>query len=282
MKNIVKNSLFLLLAIVFLLPSFASASSYYVYDVWGGTYSDAEKTYSNTDDDLMCWAAAASNILYWTGWGNVSSEDFSSADDIFNYYQYYWTDDGGNSAYAWNWWFTGNGVSENSDGWSYVEYSDGGDFYNQRLFSQVFRYSVNTSKIMEDLNRFFNMGYGVTCSLTRDGESGHMVSVWGYEYDEAGNYVGIYVTDSDDDKSSDYADDVLAYYDIVYGTVTSGEDTFYAWFLQDFYGTDSYYVTGLYALALAPEALRAVPVPAGIFLLGSGLIAVSGIRRFRM
>ena len=51
-----------------LFASNASATSYYLWDDWGGTYSDAEKSPTNTDDDLMCWAASAANLLAWTGW----------------------------------------------------------------------------------------------------------------------------------------------------------------------------------------------------------------------
>ena len=59
----------ILCMIVLGLSNSAFSISYFVYDEWGGTFYDAEKSPTNTEDDLMCWAAAASNILTWTGWG---------------------------------------------------------------------------------------------------------------------------------------------------------------------------------------------------------------------
>ncbi len=109
-------------------PVFAS-TTYFIYDAYGGTWSDADKTSSNTDDDLMCWAAAASNVLAWSGWGDTVGD----ADDIFSYFQTYWSDDGGNSYYGWYWWFTGRNLTQGDYyddlGWSQVEKSGGGDFY---------------------------------------------------------------------------------------------------------------------------------------------------------
>ena len=86
-----------------------------VYDAsnWGGTYYDAEKTPPGDSDDEMCWAAAASNVLAWTGWGDVASVDgadlhtINETDAIFKYFQTHWTDEGGWPIDAWAWWFSG-------------------------------------------------------------------------------------------------------------------------------------------------------------------------------
>jgi hypothetical protein len=66
----------------------------------GGTWHDAEKSPTNEEDDLMCWAAAASNILAWTGWGYPSGTSFANEDDMFGYYQDHWTDQGGIMEFA--------------------------------------------------------------------------------------------------------------------------------------------------------------------------------------
>ena len=60
------------------------------------------------EDDLMCWAAAASNVLEWTGWGVVGG--MTNTDEMFQHFQDHWTDLGGSSEYAWNWWFDGTVV----------------------------------------------------------------------------------------------------------------------------------------------------------------------------
>ncbi|MFZ1934681.1 MAG: hypothetical protein WCB27_17350 [Thermoguttaceae bacterium] len=55
----------------------------------------------------MCWAASASNVLTWTGWGNVGAisdqSDQYEADEIFKYFQGHWTDEGSWPTDAWSW-----------------------------------------------------------------------------------------------------------------------------------------------------------------------------------
>ena len=77
-----------------------SSGGAYLRDDW----RDAEKSPTNPDDDWMCWAAAASNILDWAGW-NVPL--FDSAQDMFYTFQNSWTNAGGLMAYGWHWWFDG-------------------------------------------------------------------------------------------------------------------------------------------------------------------------------
>lgn len=54
---------------------------YLLTDHWGGAYADAEKTIPDTDDDLMCWAASASNMLEWSGWGFIGG--MGDTDEMF-------------------------------------------------------------------------------------------------------------------------------------------------------------------------------------------------------
>lgn len=64
-------SLAALLVVLLATIGTANAGSYYLWDDWGGTWADAEKSTDNTEDDEMCWAASSSNVLEWTGWGKV-------------------------------------------------------------------------------------------------------------------------------------------------------------------------------------------------------------------
>jgi hypothetical protein len=98
--------------------------SYMLIDEWGGTWHDAEKSPTNSEDDLMCWAAAASNVLQWTGWGAVLGLD--TADAIFDHFQDHWTDEGGLMEYGWDWWFDGTNPSQGWSGWSQVDVPGGG------------------------------------------------------------------------------------------------------------------------------------------------------------
>ncbi|MGB5157647.1 hypothetical protein [Desulfobacterium sp. N47] len=59
-------------------------ASYFGYQDFGGTWHDANKTGKN--DNFMCWAATASNVIAGAGWGypDGSLEDENA---IFQYYK---------------------------------------------------------------------------------------------------------------------------------------------------------------------------------------------------
>jgi hypothetical protein len=59
------------------------SDEYRVDLAYGGRWCDAEKTRASTRDDLACWAAAAANMLAWTGWGIDAG--FKDEDEILAY-----------------------------------------------------------------------------------------------------------------------------------------------------------------------------------------------------
>lgn len=120
-------------------------------------------------------------------------------------FQDYWTDAGGNAYFGWEWWFDGTNISQGpgwaSQGWSQVE-DNGGGFYTDYDFYDYFLYSSDDASALSTIDLYLHDGYGVTLSVTDGVNIGHAITVWGYEYDEYGNYLGVWVTDSDDDKNS--------------------------------------------------------------------------------
>ena len=72
-------------------------------------FADANKT--GDTDNLMCWAAAASNMLWYSGWGSVANEvsrtNFQSEDDIFNYFKQYFSNERCCIMFGIQWFFTG-------------------------------------------------------------------------------------------------------------------------------------------------------------------------------
>jgi len=253
--------------------STAFATSFYGYEVYGGEWQDAEKTLSNTEDDELCWAAAASNVLDWTGWGgNAPGGNFNNEDDIFGYFQDHWTDEAGSMAYGWDWWFDGTNDSEGQSGWSSVDEPGGGFWDPVYDFNDYFAYTSEQNLTMSAVDFLLRDGYGVTIGVT-PGSGGHAVSVWGYEYGTTTNdYLGIWITDSDDDKSTDSPPDTLRYYDVTYDGVK--------WNLEDFYASDDWYIVEVQALNRYAAA-QPVPEPGTMLLVGIGISGLYGLRRKR-
>ncbi|WDP88776.1 MAG: hypothetical protein HUN04_03115 [Desulfobacter sp.] len=245
----------------------ASASTYYIWDDWGGSWSDAEKSPLSSEDDLMCWAATAANILAWTGWGDVVGD----ADDIFEYYQAHWTDVGGNAYFAWEWWFDGENEMQGESGWSQVDVPGGG-FWAATYSLDDYVFSTFESSVdalaMRNIEYSLTQGYATALGLADGGTGGHSVTCWGYEYDADGNYLGIWITDSDDDKGDETPEDELVYYAV------NSENGL--WYLADFYGTDHWYITEVQGLSSMPAA---VPLPSAMLLFGGGLAMLALAKR---
>ncbi|MBN1588540.1 MAG: proprotein convertase P-domain-containing protein, partial [Pirellulales bacterium] len=226
-----------------------TGASYMLYDHWGGSWSDAEKTPSNYEDDLMCWAATASNVLAWTGWGQVNG--MTNTDEMFGYFQDHWTDRGGLMGYGWDWWFDGTNNSAGWSGWSQVDVAGGG-FYPDEYFYNYYVSSSYDSTAMETIDDYLRDGYGVGLGVYTDTGGGHAITCWGFNYDTNG-YTGIWVSDSDDSKGSDNPTDRLRYYEV--------EHSDGRWYLENFYGYyDTWYIGLVQGLAQNPNG--AVPEPA--------------------
>lgn len=262
--------------------------NYFGYEEWGGTWHDAEKSHSNTDDDLLCWAAAASNIIDWGGWGTTQ---YDSEQNIFGAYQTYWTDEGGSADYAWNWWFDG---SEPSSGWggSTVDKSGGGNYWSDYVYDDYsFANWWSQSLSMEFVDQYLHDGWGVTLGITRPNQSlGHALTVWGYEYDDAGNYNGIWVTDSDDYTTN------LKLLSLTYDATNE-------WWNLSGEGYDNWYIRGVYALNQREDGVdpvdpdepvdpgnpvdpidpvtTPVPEPGTFVLMLSGIFLAWGVKKIR-
>jgi hypothetical protein len=226
------------------------------FDYWGGNWSDAEKSPTNSNDDLLCWAATASNVLAYTGWGNV--DGMSNSDSMFAYYIDHWTDVGGLMDFAWDWWFDGTNGSQGLAGWSQV-YSPGGGFYPNTNFWSYYHEDWTASRSMSAIDQFLRLGCGV--GLAVYGGGAHAITCWGYNYDpeSPSTYYGIWVSDSDDDKNLTSPPDRLRYYDVAYSS------TYSRWYIQNFYGTNNWYIGGVEGLQLIPEPTSMLALMVGLF-----------------
>jgi hypothetical protein len=217
------------------------------YLTFGGNYYDAEKMPKNySQDSLMCWAAAASNVLSYTGWATTS---LFQTDDIFKYYQDHWTNDGGLMEYGWNWWFSGVNPMQGQPDWSQVDVPGGG-FFPTRNFSTYYHHQETTNLALSAIDSYLHSGYGVSAGIYTDSGGGHAITIWGYRYNSSnGAYLGVWITDSDDNKDSNNPPDTLQYYNV---NSSGGR-----WYLQNYYGTsNAWYFGTIQGLAQNPDMVN--------------------------
>jgi hypothetical protein len=248
-----------LAALCVVLPSslvFSADSEFRLDKAYGGRWHDAEKSLSNTEDDLLCWAAAAANVLAWTGWSPDAR--LKNEDEIFQYYCDHWTDDGDGSPHsAWFWWFTGRDIAPGKG--AEVDVPGGGFFRGQAFTADTWSnkpgavYRGLGSGVIRGhpliLKRVLDQGYGVAIQIVHPVPNGkrksHVITLWGYRYDENNPFKGILVTDSDDNKRNKdarQAEDALRYYE-----VTKRDGMW--WFTYD---KEEWKILAAYALARRP------------------------------
>lgn len=210
MKKIVLG-IILILSLV--LSGSLRAEIYFNYEEFGGTWEDSSKDY--VDDRLMCWAGAASNVLYWTGWADFLANE----DEVFDHFVYHWTNLGSWMMAGYKYWFDGTNLYENLYGYAQIDVEGGGNFYPEL---DIYEYAVNRSfwytgdaeQSVPMIIDLLHGGYGVAIAITIQGVPGkdfkkkkrgpkpgppdaHALTVWGYER-KNDKMFDLYVTDTDD------------------------------------------------------------------------------------
>jgi len=251
-------------------------------------------------DSYMCWAAAASNVLRYTGWGFGNNDPLYYPEyDIYHEFLSAFPNSGGYGYTAYEWFFQEHHPS--------LDYSN--------YYVQINRDHNDPDYILENLKRLvsdiyendsYRGNYGVYLSIT-NGFGGHALSVWGYtrSVQEGQLKHFISVTDSDD-----YLDGPTSYEIEKKYSVLSDTDL---WYLKNYAGHEySAYMRRLDALAprfmsihdfnslslikpipntnLTPyyaligqppdgPGIDPIPEPTTMLLFGSGLIGLAGLRR---
>ena len=180
------------------------------------SFIDAEKTGKqyNNGDSLLCWAATASNMLTYTGWTAKADQGFETADDVFDAFVNAFTDSGGAIFYGIGWFFNGVNLFALQDPTATSATDGTGGYLNEYAFDMVSGdVFIDTDPIggMRSLYAHLRAGCGIGLGLTIYSRGsyagGHADTCWGYVADTAypdtdpRYYAGLFITDSDSDKT---------------------------------------------------------------------------------
>jgi hypothetical protein len=162
-----------------------------------------------------------------------------NTDQMFDYFQDHWTDQGSLIDTAWAWWF--DGIDRSGPYGLARENVQGGGFFRNVNFASVFRAEVNPAAAMSSLNNMLRSGYGTALGILTHG-GGHAITCWGVSYrgGNPGNIAGVWVTDSDDNMGSRRPPNRLRYYGVTY---SGGR-----WYLNNYGGSNSWHVAIVYGL----------------------------------
>ncbi len=267
-------------------------------------------------DNNLCWAASASNVINWWQKRYVTPSAAPTGEAIWSTFKASTSGDvGGNTIGAMQWWLTGwysydgSPDAEFYAGWAMEDESIINKTINKdTYFEGYYRYlegnleSVYENKWVDHLQRFMNDldagvnvdnkregytglsytlkeaisgGAGVSVSLKTD-IGGHAVTLWGAEFNEDGNLIGMWLTDSDDNQYGKHEDSGIFYAALgestltmttTFGDGTSVTKEYYqvttesGWYGQDTYLTGFTFfntaVSDTWGMMLAPEPATA-------------------------
>ena len=190
-----------------LLAHYAEGECFSIEDI---DYIDAEKLVSKGDgDDLMCWAAAASNMLKYSGWGKRAG--FESEDDIFEALIDAFEDEAGNSDNGIKWFFSGL-----EKGFTNLKKPESGAYlpaYDVEALLETSGFSCSDDPDgtvisgMKEMVDHLKNGDAVELNVDWiDGDSSHAVTLWGcvadnaYSDSLAAHYDSLIISDSDNNQ----------------------------------------------------------------------------------
>lgn len=250
---------------------------------------DFNKSYSNTRDNNLCWAAAASNIIDWWQKQYEIKDSIPQGNAIWDKFKNSFSDNGGDPSKAFQWWLDGTYNTGGSSGYAELEASASAMYYMKpweyngpRAKDYIQRFGGDYQTLSQSIISSLKSGCGITLSLS----SVHEVTLWGVEYDSISNKITkLWLTDSDDEQQNQNLDGLFSVdcYEYKY----SGSET------ETYLGIKGYwkqpenlYVHIATVLKPADDFLTRISVPipepsAFGLLAGIAAIALAGTRRSR-
>lgn len=180
-------------------------------------FIDAEKEFTDVaegeiaSDANLCWAAASSNMLQFSGWG--SEAGFRTEDDLFESFISAFTDAGGSYTYGLDWFFNGYYAMQGNDGWAQLRApGESGKYLSEYPADSLYQtYEIsnhidNLRPVLDALERDCAVGISIGNYLSSFRIGGHAITLWGYLHDTSASpyskeaYPAIFISDSDSDK----------------------------------------------------------------------------------
>ena len=162
--------------------------------------------YPPQGDSEMCWAAAASNMIYWwldqnkayvNRFTYTGPKEYLNAQqcEVFEHYKKAFPNEGRHVYEALDWFFTGRsieGVNPN------VEHGFFKTVFGENTKIASYIPIVEGSTFTETLKQAFCSQQAIECNLSYKGGYLHAINIWGAKFDEKGEVVYIYITDNND------------------------------------------------------------------------------------
>lgn len=196
-----------------IIAAYANGADFKLEDL---SFIDAEKMKTQNDgDDELCWAAAASNVLTYTGW--AAQAGFTTTDDLFEEFIASFTDKGNSAYYGFGWFFNGvNTFVKLLPGQVASATAGTGGYFNDYAYEKLVKQihvSVEGASGMSTLYRCLEDGCGASLSIDVTHSiygytGGHAITCWGYiadtayDKDDPEYYAGLFIADSDSDQLS--------------------------------------------------------------------------------
>ena len=195
----------------------ASALADRYFSLTNVDFIDAEKEFTDVaegeiaSDANLCWAAASSNMLRFSGWG--SEAGFRTEDDLFESFISAFTDAGGSYTYGLDWFFNGYYAMQGNDGWAQLRApGESGKYLSEYPTDSLYQtYEIsnhidNLRPVLDALERDCAVGISIGNYLSSFRIGGHAITLWGYLHDTSASpyskeaYPAIFISDSDSDK----------------------------------------------------------------------------------
>lgn len=164
-----------------------------------GWYDCNKINMAGDPDGSMCWAATASNMIYW--WLDQNADNIrrfgkyigptaynsSTSCAVFDYFKRYFVNKRDNTLFGLNWFFVGR-----------LSMPNGGNFFSD-VFDDVADVvdGVTADEFNSRMKQAFTDKEAIGFYVKMMG-SYHEMSIWGADFDENGRISAVYITDSND------------------------------------------------------------------------------------